>query len=226
VEQGFWPKARAGDLVAYLTDDEHRRLRAAMEPCTARGGDVILHKGSPSRSLLLVEEGEIEVVDDAMGQALVLGRVGPGGIVGEVGFVDGKPRTHHVRALVDCRLRRLGREALLKLAETDAAVFAKVTLALAQVLAVRYRSAMAELQPVRSFAASLREPLQADPQDSSGAEFAELDAPLPGETPLSGTGSLPPTAVAGDDSEATHALDVLKEVARRAIQGRTGNPGV
>jgi hypothetical protein len=79
---------------------------------------------------------------------------------------------------------------------------------------------------VRSFAASLREPLQADLQESSGDDFAELDASLPGEVPGRGTGSLPRTAVGGDESEATHALDVLKEVARRAIGGRSGNPGV
>lgn len=224
MEQAFWPRARAGDLVGYLSDDEHRRLRAAMEPCTARAGDLILHKGSPSRSLLLVEEGEIEVVDDAMGQALLLGRVGPGGIVGEVGFVDGKPRTHHVRAVVDCRLRRLGRDGLLGLAEKDPGVFAKVALALAEVLAARYRAAMEELGPVRSFAASLREPLRADIEERRDDGFEELDASLPGDAPR--PVPLPKTSVSSDDSEATNALDVLKNVARRAIEGRGAGPGV
>lgn len=221
MEQSFWPRMRAGDLVAYLSEDELKRLRSAMEPCTARGGDVILHKGSPSRSLLLVEEGEIEVLDDGMGQALVLGRVGPGAVIGEVGFIDGKPRTHHVRALTPCKLRRLSREGLLQLATTDPAVFAKVTLSLAQVVAARYRAAMDELGPVRSFAASLREPLAADLDERPSDGFAELDASLPGDAPHAGTGSLPPTAVAGDDSEATKALDVVKSVARRALTGKS-----
>ena len=209
---------QSGDLVAYLTEHEQRRLLALMEPCTARAGDVILHKGSPSRSLLLVEEGEVEVLDDAVGKSLVLGRVGPGGVVGEVGFIDGQARTHHVRALVDCRLRRLAREGLLRLAQGDSELFAKLTIALAQVVARRYRAAMEELEPVRSFAASLREPLPSEPGGERGP-FQELDAPLPTEPVVSRAAAN--KSGAPPDPEATHALELLKDVARRALEGRS-----
>jgi CRP-like cAMP-binding protein len=204
-----------------LNDHEQRRLLALMEPCTARAGDLILHKGSPSRSLLLVEGGQVEVLDDAVGQALVLGRVGPGGVVGEVGFLDGQPRTHHVRAVEDCRLRRLTREALLRLATGDAELFAKLTIALAQLVTRRYRSAMQELEPVRAFAASLREPMTADPASLPGERFSEIDAPLPVEE----TASRLPRTAGSPDSEATHALDLIRDVARRALEGR-GAAGV
>jgi CRP-like cAMP-binding protein len=217
VEQPWWPRTQSGDLVAYLTEHEQRRLMALMEPCTARAGDVILHKGSPSRSLLLVEAGEVEVLDDAVGKALVLGRVGPGGIVGEVGFIDGQARTHHVRALVDCRMRRLAREGLLGLAKGDSELFAKLTIALAQVVARRYRAAMDELEPVRSFAASLREPLADDPGKETGP-FQELDAPLPRDRTVSRLAAKSPGP---NDPEATHALELLKDVARRALEGRS-----
>jgi CRP-like cAMP-binding protein len=208
---------QSGDLVAYLTEHEQRRLLALMEPCTARAGDVILHKGSPSRSLLLVEEGEVEVLDDAVGKSLVLGRVGPGGVVGEVGFIDGQARTHHVRALVDCRLRRLAREGLLRLAQGDSELFAKLTIALAQVVARRYRAAMEELEPVRSFAASLREPLSSEPGEGPDP-FQEIDAPLPTEPVAS---RVAPQRGAPPDAEATQALELLKDVARRALEGRS-----
>jgi CRP-like cAMP-binding protein len=217
VEQSWWPRTGSGDLAAYLSDHEERRLLALMEPCTARSGDVILHKGSPSRSLLLVEEGQVEVLDDAAGHALVAGRVGPGGVVGEVGFIDGRPRTHHVRAVVDCRLRRLTREALMRLAQGDGGLFGKLTIALAQLVARRYRAAMDELGPVRAFAASLREPMGADPASvPPGERFSEIDAPLPGPED---TASRPRTAGAPDD-EATHALDLIRDVARRALEGQ------
>src|SRR2546428_13526694 len=111
--ESWWPVARGGELVGYLTDEEHERLLAVAELCTAEAGDLVFQKGSPSRSLLLVEEGELEVFDEAMGEPVGLARVGPGGVVAEVGFVDGQPRTHHVRARAGCRLRRLSREALL-----------------------------------------------------------------------------------------------------------------
>jgi hypothetical protein len=94
----WWPEARTGDLVAYLDDQELARLIALTEVAEAGAGDFLLHKGSPSRSVLLVEDGQIEIIDETLGETIVLGRVGPGGVVGEVGFLDGQPRTHHVRA--------------------------------------------------------------------------------------------------------------------------------
>jgi CRP/FNR family cyclic AMP-dependent transcriptional regulator len=200
--ESWWPALRLGDLVGTLTDDEHARLLGAMEPCTAESQDLIFQKGSPSRSLLLVEEGQIEVFDEVMGQAVVLASVGPGGIVGEVGFVDGRPRTHHVRAQGACRLRRLTREGLLDLVKGDPVLFAKLTIALAQLLAQRFRSAMDELEPVRAFAASLREPLEPE----EGLEFEQIDEPLPEAEPA--------------EPDAAAAVKLIKDVARRARKKR------
>ncbi len=176
----WWPEVRAGHLVGYLSDDEHERLLAATAPVTAPAGGTILTKGSPSRSLLFVEEGEVEIVDESMGDLLVLATVGAGGVVGEVGFVDGRARTHNVRARTSCRLRRLTRESLLDLVKNDPGLFAKLTIALAELLAERFRSALTELEPVRAFAASLREPMEPiEIGDGGAADFDEIDEPLP-----------------------------------------------
>jgi CRP-like cAMP-binding protein len=185
--------------VGTLTDEEHARLLAVMEPCTAAAGDLVFQKGSPSRSLLLVEDGQLEVFDESMGEAVVLGEVGPGGVVGEVGFLDGSPRTHHVRARSACRLRRLTREGLLGFLDADPGLFAKLTIALAQLVAGRFRAAVEELEPVRAFAASLREPLELDP----GA-FDAIEEPLPEEDPA----AAPPAA--------EDAIKVLKRVAQKS----------
>jgi CRP-like cAMP-binding protein len=205
--ESWWPALRKGDLVGTLTDDEHARLLAAMEPCTAEAGDIIFQKGSPSRSLLLVEEGQVEVFDDAMGQAVTLASVGPGGVVGEVGFVDGRLRTHHVRARTACRLRRLTREGLLELVKGDPLLFTKLTIALAQLLAERYRAATDELEPVRAFAASLREPMEPD----EGVSFEEIDEPLPEMEPA--------------EPDAAEAVRLIKDVARKRGK-KAGSAGV
>jgi CRP-like cAMP-binding protein len=95
--------------------------------------------------------------------------------VGEIGFLDGQPRTHDVRAATPCRLRRLTREGLLELVKDDPALFAKLTIALAELMAQRFRSALRELEPVRAFAATLADP--EEPPDPS--VYDELDEPLP-----------------------------------------------
>jgi len=168
----WWPEVRKGDLVGCLTDEEHHRLFSAMEAATAAAGDVILSKGSPSRSLLLLEEGEVEVVGDAAGEAVVYAKLGPGSVVGEVGFVDGRPRTHSVRAVSACRLRRLTRERLLHLVKDDPGLFAKLTIAMAELIAFRFRGAVGALEQVRTFASSLRDP------EERLASFDEVDDPL------------------------------------------------
>jgi CRP-like cAMP-binding protein len=194
--ESWWPVVRPGELVGFLSEDEHARLLAAMEPCTAAAGELVFQKGSPSRSLLLVEQGQLEVFDEAVGQEVVLAPVGPGGVGGEVGFVDGRPRTHHVRARSECRLLRLTREGLLQLVKDDPWLFAKLTIALAQLLAFRFRSAVEELEPVRAFAVSLREPLEME----AGPDFDEIDEPLPEADPDSGAA----------------AVAVVKRVARKS----------
>ncbi len=196
----WWPRTRGGDLVSTLTEEEHAHLLEVLEPCTAAAGDLVFQKGSPSRSLLLVEEGQLEVFDESLGETVVLGEIGPGGVVGEVGFLDGYPRTHHVRARTSCRLLRLSRDGLLGLAETNHGLFAKLAVALAQLVARRFRGAVEELEPVRAFAASLRDPLEHDT-----GTFDELDAPLPEEDPAAA--AKPP---------ADQAVKVLKQVARKS----------
>jgi CRP-like cAMP-binding protein len=181
----WWPAARSGDLVGYLSDAEHQRLLAAMETRGAAAGELVLRKGDPSASLLIVEEGELEVLDESMGERMSLARVGQGGVVGEVGFVDGRPRTHDVRARGACRLRSLSRERLLELVQDDPMLFAKLTIALAELLAARFRLTVEELEPIRAFARSLADPLafesplEHEPAADAAAEFDEIDEPLP-----------------------------------------------
>jgi CRP-like cAMP-binding protein len=210
----WFPEARSGELVAYLDEAELARLLGATEVAEAGTGDFLLHKGSPSRSILLVEDGEIEIIDESLGDMVVLGRVGPGGVVGEVGFVDGQPRTHHVRAATACRVRRLTRDALLALAESDPPLFAKVSMALAELMARRFRAVLAELDPVRAFAASLGAPDETAVDDAvatvadGGSGDEAPDAPFEYDQI--------------EDPLLDQAVDLLRELARRPSKDLAG----
>jgi CRP/FNR family transcriptional regulator, cyclic AMP receptor protein len=217
--ESWWPVRRGGELVGYLNDDEHARFVALCEPCTAAVGDSVFQKGSPSRSLLLVEEGELEVYDESLGQAVILARVGPGGVVGEVGFLDGQPRTHFVRARAACRLRRLTRDAFVSLVESDPGLFAKLAVGLAQLLTFRFRSAVEELEPIRSFAAALREPLDLEEQN---LRFDEIEMPLPEEDPDRKKTDRDTRPI---ENPAAEAVKVIRRVARRGRK-KGGSAGV
>jgi CRP-like cAMP-binding protein len=195
----WWPEARSGELVAYLDDAELARLTALMGEWSVKAGEIVLHRGDPAANLVLVEAGEVEVVDTGLG--IVLARIGPGGVVGEVGFVDGLPRTHDVRACSDSRLRHLSRESLLGLVDSAPLLFAKVTVALAELVAQRFRSALADLEPIRAFAADLEEPVGPEPEVAS---IDELEA------------------IEDLGSDEANALDLIRDLARKTARDRAG----
>lgn len=175
----WWPALRAGELIAYLTEDELERLNDVTVPVIAEPGDVIFYKGAPSKSLVIVEEGEVEAFERTGDRVLVLGSAGAGSVMGELGFLDGRPRSNHVRASTACRLRKLTREQLLHLADEDALLFAKLVISLAELLASRYRGVVAELEPVRALVASVRagtgEPVGDDPDLSPPEQSQAMD---------------------------------------------------
>jgi CRP-like cAMP-binding protein len=110
--------------------------------------------------------------------------------MGEVGFLDGLPRSNHVRAKTTCRLGKLTRDGLLNLATEEPLLFAKLVICLAELLASRYRGVVAELEPVRALVASVREGAK---DRKAAASVDELETP-----------------------EQTQALEVLKAVALQA----------
>lgn len=159
----WWTSLRDGELVRYLTEEEYVRLLDDTIPVSAEPGDVIFFKGAPSTSLVIVVSGELEVFEESKGRMMVLGTVPAGSVVGEVGFLDGRPRTRHVRAKTACELRKITREGFVELLNVAPILFAKMMVALSELLAGRYRMVTEELEPVRALAASLRDIEKANP---------------------------------------------------------------
>jgi len=84
-------------------------------------GDVIFHEGDPSHTVCFVRAGEVEV-SKAMGEtAIVLGTVGEGQFVGEMGVIEQRPRGATVRAKDEVRVEMLSEaEFLARLSEDRA----------------------------------------------------------------------------------------------------------
>lgn len=114
--------------------------------CDITEGALVTGEGDVDTALYFVERGDVEIVgveDD--GTHIVYAVLGPGEFIGEVGFVDGLPRTRSVRAQTDVVLWRLGREDIDVLDAEARATFFQM---LSMVLARRFRDVVGSGDPV------------------------------------------------------------------------------
>jgi thioredoxin reductase (NADPH) len=80
-----------------------------------RSGEVVLEAGAPQDCFVLVEEGEIEVVDPVTGGRLHASTLKPGQFMGELAFLNGGPLTLTMRASAATRTLEAPRPAMLRL---------------------------------------------------------------------------------------------------------------
>jgi CRP/FNR family transcriptional regulator, cyclic AMP receptor protein len=99
-------------------------------------GQVVLSTGDPSDTLLVVITGRIKVVvRSADGGELMLAVVGPGGLIGELGIIDGGPRSADAETLEAAEVLLVPREVVLDLQRR----FPAVTSSLLAVVAASFR---------------------------------------------------------------------------------------
>ena len=64
-------------------------------------GEVIFHEGNPSDCAYIIGSGSIEILESSPGGQKVLGILEDNEIFGEMGLIDGLPRSATARALKD-----------------------------------------------------------------------------------------------------------------------------
>lgn len=97
-------------------------LAAAGQPRRARKGQIVFAEGDPSDALLVVAQGRLKVyVTSLRGDELVLALAGAGDALGELGVLDGSPRSATVEALGDTELLRIDAATLHRMLRADPA---------------------------------------------------------------------------------------------------------
>ncbi|WP_197495785.1 cyclic nucleotide-binding domain-containing protein [Acidihalobacter yilgarnensis] len=82
-------------------------------------GEVVIREGETDQTVYLVAQGRVRVVQEAaVGEPLLLHVLGPGGLCGEMGFVDGAPHSATLIAEHDSVLLSLERASFESLIET------------------------------------------------------------------------------------------------------------
>lgn len=61
-------------------------------------GDIIIEEGEPSDFVYKILSGEVEILKELHGQTIILGVMKPEDFLGEMGVMDGQPRSASVRA--------------------------------------------------------------------------------------------------------------------------------
>lgn len=121
-----------------LCDDELNQLLKAGEMSTVKAGTILLQEGEANDTLFVLIEGDIEVIKgkhsfhDNPYLGHHLGRVCPGEIIGELGFLLKLPPLVTFRAVTDSQVFALKQGCFEKLKALDSRVGDKLTVQLAR----------------------------------------------------------------------------------------------
>ncbi len=126
-----WSRAEVAELLISRTALTELKLEHALQivrllvPHHVTSGTVLIEEGVTSTGYMaLVLEGEAVVANAIRGSddSVVLSHLGCGAVFGELGVLDGKPRSATVTAVTDMDIAVLDRPGLARLIDTVPAV--------------------------------------------------------------------------------------------------------
>ena len=136
--------------LAQLELDDALIVIDAMEPAFVRSGLILMEQDEANDTdyMALVLEGEVraESGTGVSGEEIVVSVIGPGSLIGEMGLLDGAPRSATCTALTDLKLATLSREALMSLIDSYPTVAARLLLAISKGLSDRLRDSNRRLR--------------------------------------------------------------------------------
>jgi CRP/FNR family transcriptional regulator, cyclic AMP receptor protein len=87
---------------------------------TLKKGQVLFKEGSFSDAAFIIESGKVEIsVNNSDGQKTVIGVLRDNDIVGEMGLIDGNPRSATVTAISEVKIKEITREQFETLSKTN-----------------------------------------------------------------------------------------------------------
>ena len=174
--------------LAELTLVDARVAIRCMSPKWIPQGTVFISQGEVTQTdfMMLIVAGEVMVQNEAVSRndSAVMSVMGPGSLIGEMGFLDGEPRSASCTASTDLTVAILSRGALRGLMSSEPAVAARLMLAISKRLADRLREANRKINILDSLSRALQQELDVAHQTSvvppSSTSRAALDQPSSG----------------------------------------------
>ena len=154
----------SGALVE-LSAADAREVVGYMRPELVKAGQVVIREGESTRNdfMALVLDGEVTVENSvaAAHDSMVVSILGPGGLIGDMGIIDGGPRSATCTASTDLALAVLTREALTRLMDTHPSVAARLLLAMSKRIADHLRETNRKLMTFAQVSKALQQELDA-----------------------------------------------------------------
>ena len=106
------PELPPTGFAAELGDDDRRLLSGHGEFLPVHPDQILIEEGTEQNSLYLIIAGRLHVITEDEGRRLLLGRLGPGDLVGEVNVFDPQTASATVIAMEFSQVWRMDRATL------------------------------------------------------------------------------------------------------------------
>ena len=131
-------------IVPYWQRADWEALFSYAERVKVARGNVLIRQGAEERQLYFVTSGLLEV-DSASGGLSAIVMVHPGSVVGELSFLDGKPRAAKVGAVADSDLYRLEVPDYQAFVDANPRKACDLAFAIGRVVALRLRRTLSNV---------------------------------------------------------------------------------
>lgn len=151
--------------LADMQPAEAERIVDAMHPVHLLPDTLVFEEGDAADNdyLALVLDGQVRVATGAgeVAEEVVISILGPGHLIGEMGVIDGGPRSASCTTITEVKLGVLSRAALQRLLAEHPATAARLLMGLARQLALRVRESNRRLRTLSQVTRALQEELDA-----------------------------------------------------------------
>lgn len=141
------------ELTAGLDDEVRQALAAELEPMTLRSGDVLMRHGDQGDAMYFLVHGRLAALVESEDGPRMVGRISPGGVIGELALIGNTPRLATVVALRDSELLRLSKEDFERVTDAHPATLRALSATIVQRLAERSTVARATSRTIAVLAA-------------------------------------------------------------------------
>ena len=128
----------------HLSADTYQQLVGIAETMTLSEGQVLITEGDRHRTLFILESGSLDVSHSTGEREQHLATIEQGDVVGEIAFIDQRPRSATVTVRHSARLLKLDYAKVMKALVDNPAALADLIQALAVRVTQRFRSQMVE----------------------------------------------------------------------------------